>query len=388
MGGHIRKKGDRYYVVIEGELDPGTGSRKRLSFPGGIRRRDAERMLVELLEQQRVETFVEPDKLTLGVYLVSEWLPLMSTTLRPSTLDAYRRSIDIHINPQLGAIPLQRVRPIELTKVYGEWVRAGRRDGTGGLSIKTVRNLHMIIRKALDDAVELGYLSRNPAIQAKPPKVSSTKSKPMRSWTVGELNAFLDSCMEADPHSTLWHLAAYTGMRRGELLGLRWCDVDLGHARLAVRHTIVSVGYQILESDPKTSRGERTIDLDSTTIAVLTDHRLAMEERATSLRRSADALVFARPDGSPLHPDLVRQSFGRAVGRAPVSRIRFHDLRHTHASLLLMAGVPPKVVSERLGHATVAFTMDVYAHVIPGMQAEAAKAFDAMMRQTDPPTET
>ena len=176
-------------------------------------------------------------------------------------------------------------------------------------------------------------------------------------------------------------------MRRGELLGLCWRDIDVGGRRLSVRQSILTVGYRIVRSDPKTAKGARTIDLDERTVGMLRAHRADQqtERRTLDLAVSPDDLGFARPEGTPLHPDYVRQSFDRRVKASPVPRIRFHDLRHTHATLLLKAGVPPKVVSERLGHSTVAFTMDVYAHVIPGMQAAAAETFGELLHgeQTD-----
>lgn len=182
-------------------------------------------------------------------------------------------------------------------------------------------------------------------------------------------------------HIPLWTLAASTGMRRGELLGLRWRDVDLKAQRLSVRQTIISVGYEVIRSDPKTAKGARTIDLDGHTVRALRAHRAEqrLERQLLALPEYGEGLVFCRENGEPYHPDLVRQSFERRVSASAVPRIRFHDLRHTHATLMLQAGVRPKVVSERLGHSTVAFTMDVYAHVIPGMQADAAETFGQLV---------
>ena len=179
----------------------------------------------------------------------------------------------------------------------------------------------------------------------------------------------------------MWTLAAGTGMRRGELLGLRWRDIDLKAQRLSVRQTIISVGYEVMRSDPKTAKGTRTIDLDARTVQMLRVHRAdqRVEQQLLGLPKHLEGLAFCRETGEPYHPDLVRQSFERRVRTSAVPRIRFHDLRHTHATLMLQAGVPPKVVSERLGHATVAFTMDVYAHVIPGMQARAAETFGQLV---------
>ncbi|MDQ6879576.1 MAG: site-specific integrase [Candidatus Dormibacteraeota bacterium] len=166
-------------------------------------------------------------------------------------------------------------------------------------------------------------------------------------------------------------------MRRGEVLGVRWSDIDLDRARLSVQQAVVNVAYEIEIADVKTAAGRRVIDLDQRTIAVLrTWRKVQLEERMLAgLGPNPDGLVFARPDGSPTHPDYFSQYFERHVAGSSLPRIRLHDLRHTHATILLASGTPVKVVSERLGHASPAFTMTVYQHVVPGMQADAALAF-------------
>jgi integrase len=172
-------------------------------------------------------------------------------------------------------------------------------------------------------------------------------------------------------------LAANTGMRRGEILGLGWKDVELDRAPLSVNQAVVSVAYEVKVSDVKTGTARRTIDLDGRTVAVLRKWRKEeLEDRlAAGHPWDKTGFVVARPDGSPIHPDYFSQCFDRAVARSGLPRIRLHDLRHTHASILLRAGQPVTVVSERLGHANPAFTMRVYQHVVPGMQADAAAAF-------------
>ncbi len=274
---------------------------------------------------------------------------------------------------------LQALRPIDLTRYYSTLLESGRRDGRCGLSAKTVRNIHQTLRKAFDDAVRLHYLRSNPAVGAKPPKPSGA-SDTIRYWTASELHMFLSRNSD-HRHSSLWTLAASTGMRRGELLGLRWRDVDLDTRRLSIRQTITSMGYEVIRSESKTAKGARTIDLDVRTVRMLRAHRVEqlLQQRSLEKAHHGDGLVFCREDGDLYHPEFVRQSFERRIRPSPVTRIRFHDLRHTHATLLLKAGVPPKVVSERLGHATIAFTMEIYGHVSPGMQAEAAETFGQML---------
>jgi len=187
--------------------------------------------------------------------------------------------------------------------------------------------------------------------------------------------------------STLF-VSAHTGMRRGEILGLRWADVQFDEARLSVRQALISVAYEMQMSDVKTGAGRRTIDLDDRTLAILRQSRKAQAEEKLRLgpEYHDSDLVFCRADGDQIHPDLFSQTFDRAVAKSGLPEITLHDLRHTHASLLLKAGVPVKVVSERLGHASPAFTMTVYQHVIPGMQAEAANVFsDLVANSSDTP---
>ena len=375
MNGWIEQRRGAYYAVIDFGVDTLTGNRARKWQKAGTTKRDAQRVLAELLEAHETNTHLEPDQITVGTYLTGEWLPSIRSELRHSTFDSYRRNIEIHVVPRIGDARLQALRPLDLTRYYTELLRTGRRDGRGGLSPKSVRNIHLMLRRAFEDAVDLLYLRTNPATGAKPPRAGAADPRAIHYWTGPELRAFLDANSD-HRHWPIWYVAANTGMRRGELVGLRWRDVDLEARRISVRNAIISVGYEACRSEPKTRRGQRTIDIDYRTIGMLIDHRRAQDdERRTTGLADPSGFVFTKPDGAPFHPELVRQAFNRRVSTTAVPRIRFHDLRHTHATLLLKAGVPPKVVSERLGHATVAFTMEVYVHVIPGMQAEAADMF-------------
>ncbi len=209
-----------------------------------------------------------------------------------------------------------------------------------------------------------------------PPKASASPPKEMRVWTPEQLRQFLAEIEHHRLHPA-YYLAANTGMRRGEVIGLHWDDVDLDRARLSVRHQIVGVAYELIVEDLKTTTRRRTIDLDARTLAVLRSWRKTqLEERMEQgLRPTHNELVFSKLDGTPTHPDYFSQVFDRHVAKSSLPRIRLHDLRHTHASILLKAGVPVKVVSERFGHSNPAFTMTVYQHVLPGMQADAAATF-------------
>ena len=238
-----------------------------------------------------------------------------------------------------------------------------------------MRNVHATLQSALSDAARKGTVARNVADTADPPSISRS-GRSIGVWTGDQLRCFLDAMADHELYP-LYLLAATTGMRRGEIAGLPWHNVDLEAARLTINQQIVSVQYQLIESDLKTPTSRRNIDLDPRTIAELRRHRRQLEERMATGQRSDDGYVFAKPDGSPIHPDLISQTFERAVAKLDIPRIRLHDLRHTHATILLQQNVHPKVVSERLGHSSVAFTMTVYQHVMPGLQAQAASTFQA-----------
>jgi integrase len=292
---------------------------------------------------------------------------------------AYRRVIDLHVVPRIGRIPLRHLRPDHLERLYANLLEDGRADVTGGLNNKTVVEIHMILRRALDDAVRRGWILANPATVAHAPKRRPLSSNTSRVWNAHQLGAFLTGTRDHRYHAALW-VTANTGMRRGEILGLRWGDVDFDTAHLSVTRSLVSVGYELHETRGKSRTARRAINLDPRTIEVLHAWRqLRVNEDPEFDRDDPDGHVFARPDGTPTHPQLLSDAFQKLVHRSGLPRVRFHDLQHTHATLLLKAGVPIKVVSERLGHSTPGFTMATYQHVIPGMQEQAAETFASLL---------
>lgn len=370
MRGHIAKRGDRYYVVVY------EGKNKIRWHAAGTNRSDADKLRADLVKQMHDGDYRSPDRITLGDYLLERWLPTKRAQLRPSTFSSYERNINLHVILRVGAIQIRKLQPEDLDAFYAELLADGKLNGNGGgLAPKTVRSIHGIIRKALADAQRKGTVARNVADLADPPKARLGGGKRMQVWTADELRTFLAGIEDHHLHPA-FYLAANTGMRRGEVLGLTWRNVDLESARLVVTQSVLSVEYEASVADVKTDNSRRTIDLDPRTVAMLrTWRKQQREQQLAAGLRADDGFVFARPDGKPLHPDFFSQTWQRLVDASGLPRIRLHDLRHTHASILLRAGVPVKVVSERLGHSTPAFTMNVYQHVLPGMQADAAAAF-------------
>lgn len=383
MRGHIHKRVKQgadgkpktyWYVIVDIGIDD--NGKRRQKWHGSYKtRRDAERASASILSDLDQQTYVEPRRITLAEWVRGEWLPLMKQQVKASTWSSYQRNLELHVLPTLGARQLQGITPGLLNALYRQLLETGRRNGPAGrgLSAKTVRYVHTTISKVLSDAVDQELLPRNPAARAKPPRPPRGTSS-LRFWTPEELTRFLDHVRD-HRWFPLWRLAAMTGMRRGELLGLRWQDIDFAHARLAVRQTLISISYRMELSTPKTHRA-RVIDLDAETLGVL---RKLFAERG---HPAASSHVFVGDEGDAIHPESVRVVFERLHPHAGVPRIRFHDLRHTHATIALRAGIPVKVISERLGHASSAFTLQQYAHVIPGMQAEAAAEIAALVDTT------
>lgn len=309
---------------------------------------------------------------TLGDWL-EEWLTLCHVRgLRPTTVQGYRRVLDLYLPVALRETALGDVQPQQLNALYGQLLTSGRHYGTGGLSARTVRYVHAAVNKALADAVRRGLIDRNPAQAADPPSGRASRAQVFPTWTPAELSRFLAAAKD-DPLYAALHLAASTGLRRGELLGLRWLDLDLENGELQVVQTVVQVVWQPEMSGPKTPSSRRRVALDRNTVDVLDRYRRAAESAAAGGRLEATSLVFPSTAGGPMNPTQFSNHFQRLVKKSGLRRIRLHDLRHSHATHALQAGIHPKIVSERLGHASVAMTLDLYSHAVPTLQREAAE---------------
>ena len=372
MNAAVLKRGRRYAVRLD--LGRGPDGRRIYKYHSGyLTKKAAQQARTELLGALDRHSYVAPDKTTMAEYLRGQWLPAIQPRVRPGTWIEYQRKVDTHLIPALGQVPLQQLTTAMLNAHYQQLLAAG-------VGPRTVQYVHATIRKGLNDAIRWGLLVRNPAVYAAPP---TPRRGELQVWTAEELRQFLDGVRD-DRLYAAWRLAALTGMRRGEVLGLRWADLDLDGGWLAVRQTLIVVDNHPQVSEPKTARGRRRLALDPDTTGALRGHRRiqAAERLAAGSAWTISELVFTRPDGALLHPEYVRRLFDRHLQRAGLPRIRFHDLRHTYATLALQAGVHPKVVSERLGHTTVAMTLDIYSHAIPALQQDAATAVAHLVGDT------
>jgi integrase len=382
--------------VVDIGPDPATDKRRRRRGGGFATRREAEAALREVLTKRERGQLVQPTTMTVRAFLVDQWLPAMPMSIGPTTLEGYRGNIERYIVPRVGDLPLRALTPPVINRLYADVRQNGRTRGTGPLALKTVREVHVTLHRALEDAVRWDYLEANPSDRASAPSATAARNerrRRIRTWSATEVNTFA-AFIEGHELHELWALAASTGLRRSEILGLRWIDLDLNRRLLSVRRVLIKIGGTAQFKDaPKSAHGFRTISIPPRVTQLLLELRdwQAQQPRLQAIP-SEQALVFCRYDGAPWHPDHVSKTLRELVIESGLPRIRpMQDLRHTHATLLIgEGGVNVKVVQERLGHHSHSFTADTYQHVIPGMDEAAATRFDALVfgdNDAEPPAE-
>jgi integrase/predicted RNA-binding Zn-ribbon protein involved in translation (DUF1610 family) len=350
-----------------------TDERRRETKAGFATQKECQAAMNKLLVAVEQQSYSAPTKATVKQYLAKEWLPAVKATIRPSTYNSYVQHVECHVAPHIGSVKLQKLSGSQVNALYAKLAETGKKNGKSGLSPQTIHHVHACLHKACKDAVRWGQLSRNPLDAADPPRAKGDGSREMHTWTKEQLKAFL-AAVKDDRLSPLWHTIAMTGMRRGEAIGLRWRDVDLEAGRLSVRRALIPINREVVVSEPKTAKGRRVIALDPGTIEVLKGQAARQLDEQSQWDEGwvETGLVFTAEDGAALDPESISRFWRQAVKKTMLPTIRLHDLRHTHATLALQAGIHPKVVSERLGHATVSITLDTYSHAIPAMQEEAA----------------
>lgn len=376
MRGHIVKRyKNSYPIVLNLGVDPATSKRKQQWISVKGTKKDAEKKLSELLTQVDNGVFIKPAKTTIADYL-ERWLKdYVWPNLAPRTAEGYEYVIRRHIIPALGKPTLTQLKPEHLQRYYANKLSSGRADRNGGLSAKTVRHHHITLHGALQSAVKWGLLARNPADAVDAPRFQHPQINVM---DADEINKFLEAAKDT-PYYAIFYLALFTGMRRSELLALKWSDVDLMLCQIYVSRSLHQLkDGSFVWRQPKSDRSRRMITLTPSTALVLREHR----ENQSSIKLlqglllKDDDLVFSQSDGSPYRPDTITHAWTKLARKVGLKGIRLHDARHTHASLMLKQGIHPKIVQERLGHSSIQITLDTYSHVAPGLQEAAAKKFD------------
>lgn len=369
MRGYVRQKGKNSWQIQIYVGKDSDGKTKRHFETVRGRKGDAQRRLTELLASLDKGIYTPPGKLTVAD-LLEEWLRgYVKTNCSRRTAESYESTIKHHLIPALGHIPLRQLQPPAIQAYYAETCKK--------LSSKSVLYHHRILKHSLKYALRQGYLGRNPCDLVDPPK---PQKKTMRTLTPAEVATLLETAQDSQFYPVIY-TALSTGLRQAELLALRWRDIDFESGSILVSRAFYKRCGVCEFQEPKTAHSRRRVSMTLKLAAFLKEYKAERESLFLHLGRllRLDDLVFANIEGKPLDPGVVSHSFARVVKRAGLENVRFHDLRHTFASLMLLKGAKPKVISEALGHSSVAFTMDVYSHIIDGMQQDAMALLDEVL---------
>ncbi|MEQ8235276.1 MAG: tyrosine-type recombinase/integrase [Syntrophomonadaceae bacterium] len=400
MRGHLEKRGkDTWTIIIERGINPLTKKRERIKRAVQGTKPEVTCVMNEMLYQLQTGTYVEPTNLTFSAYL-EHWLEnYCELNLAPKTMQSYKMEIANHIEPQLGSISLEKLTPMHLQTYYVHLQKKGRKDKTGGLSPRTVVYHHRIIREALKHAFKWQLVIRNVADAVEPPRF---KRKEMKVMSKEQVLEFIKK-IEAHRDYAIIYVALYTGLRQGELLGLTWSNVDLACKTLFVRQQMQYLkGKGYIYREPKTPKSRREIPLSAEVITLLKEiHReqaqlklmaspigkdqqdldpsLIPGEKSELLEYEDNDLVFCLNNGKPLDPTNLTKRFKKLARKHGHPEMRFHDMRHTFATLMLAAGVEAKKVQDLLGHESIGTTLDTYGHVLPNMRRDAMDRLSQFM---------
>ena len=372
MKGHLRERSPGKWAIILDAVDPATGKRKRKWHSFNGTKRQAQIECARLISERQRDGFIEPNKLSLIAFF-DHWLAHIKARVSPRSHERYGEIVRKNIVPALGAVRLSRLRPSQIAEVYTTALTSGRRDGKGGLSPNTVVYMHRVIIQALAHAVRWELISRNPADAVEPPKVERQR---LSTYDMAQTVELLAAARETRIYIPVL-LGVLCGLRRGEIIALRWRNVDFLRGQLAVEESAEQTGEGVRYKEPKSGRA-RTVAISATVAAELRAYRVRQAEELLKLGVAVtdETFVYTREDGHPVQPRSLTDSWQQMVAKTSLPRIRFHDLRHAHATHLLLSGVHPKVASERLGHSKVGITLDLYSHVLAGMQEDAAARVD------------
>jgi integrase len=375
MRGHLRERSPGHWAIVIDMRDPTTGKRKRKwrSFIGTKRQAQVE--CAKLIAEIKNGTALDPAKVTLREYL-ERWLAHMATQVSPRSAENYREVVEHWIVPALGNVKLTKLQPEQIAHAYSDAVTKGGKDGQA-LSPRSVVMMHRTLSQSLKHAVIWRLRGDNPASSCKPPRVERKEMKVLDLDSTASLIEFARGGRLYIPILFF----ALCGLRRAEVAALRWNRLDLDAHRLSISTSIEQTAQGMREKPPKTGKA-RSIALPALIVEELRRHRISQAEQllALGVRQTDDTHICLREDGGPWPPRVLTYAFARLIRASGLTRVRLHDLRHGHATHLLVANTHPKVVQERLGHANIQLTLDTYSHVLPSMQEDAATTIDAAMR--------
>jgi integrase len=378
MKGHVRERGKGNWYAVLSVRDPQTGKRKAkfISLPGCKGKREAQAECARIVTEMRTGGYVEPEKITLQKFL-DQWLMHIKTQVSPRSHERYAEIAHNNIVPALGAVQLTKLRPEHISEAYAKALACGRRDRNGGLSPRTVHHMHTVLKQALKQACVWRVIARNPADLVKPPKV---EGKEMHTIDTDQTIDVLEAARDTRMFIPIL-LGVLCGLRRGEVAALRWRSIDLDAGQLSVVASAEQTDRGVREKETKSGKG-RAVALSEMLVSELRRHRTSQAEWLLKLgvRLTDDHHVVTRGDAEPMQPRSLSRAFRKFMRRHKLPKIRLHDLRHSHATHLLAAGVHPKIAQERLGHSSVGITLDLYSHVLPGMQADAVAKVDAALQ--------
>lgn len=370
MRGHIRKRGNKYSIVVDIGKDE-NGKRQQKWFSGFKGEKEAEKALPVILNKIHNDTFILPDKITVREYF-KDWLETSAKfTLAETTFENYEINIEKHIIPHLGNIKLQKLKPLHINKFLLLLLREGRCDGKGGLGNATVLKIHRILCRVLNYAVKLEIIEKNPSLNVAPPKIDESIADVL---TITEAKRFLDVVKGTDMEVPV-HLAITLGLRRGEVLGLKWEDINFENKTLTINRVLARVKGKVFIKKPKTKKSRRTLIIPDGLIIILKKHRkkqLKLKTQQGVLYKD-NGFICCKATGQFINPNTFSWAFKTFLKRNNLKKIRFHDLRHTFATILMSNNISPKVASCILGHSSIGITMDLYSHVLTDMKREAAK---------------
>jgi integrase len=373
MTGHVRRRGERSWELkFDLGTDPVTGKRltRYHSFKGT--KREAEVELVRLKAGADRGEYVDPSKLTLTEFL-DRWEAWVATQVSAKTLERYKELTAHHVRPHLGAIRIQRLKTVNFAELYGK-LQKPKPDGAG-LAPRTIGHVHRLLHRVFGHAVKWGMVTINPVAAAEPPRVQRTE---ITILTPDQIKSVLQALRGRRLYGVaLTGLA--TGMRRGEIVALRWGDVDLDSGKIRVERSLEQTNAGLAFKEPKTKAGQRIVAIPSSVAAELRNHWREQQEQRLALgmgKSGAEDLVFPRWDGNPWPPDRLSSTWAKTVSALKQPKVTFHALRHTHASQLIAAGLDVVAVSRRIGHRNPTITLTVYAHLFGNTDERAAAAVE------------